>query len=258
MAGQVGRCERFARPVLDLDSYLSLEGNVAGATDARKSQHGTAVTILDAAERLCGTHGIEAVSIRDIAAEADVAIAVIYHHYKSKANLLHAILSTRFAEIKDEYDRLLAQLEAQKSPAVKDIVRAVLQPINQWRRPDRQAALQFYALALVSPLPELRDTIDAGVAGFRRVVALLERALPGLTHEDICWRLHFAMKITHLTQWDAGRLTIMSKGDCRSDDAEEALARGIAFAEAAFLAPPMEYPMKGASQAGSRKRRQAK
>jgi AcrR family transcriptional regulator len=49
------------------------------------SRRGTAETILDTAERLCALHGIEAVSIRDIAAEADVSIAVIYHHYKSKA-----------------------------------------------------------------------------------------------------------------------------------------------------------------------------
>jgi hypothetical protein len=146
-------------------------------------------------------------------------------------------------------------LEAQKSPAVKDIVRAVLQPINQWRRPERQAALQFHALALVSPLPELKNAIDAGVMGLHRVVALLERALPGLTHEDICWRLHFTMKITHLTQWDAARLTIMSKDSCRSDDSEEALARGIAYAEAAFRAPPITYPAKTAKQVGTRKLR---
>jgi AcrR family transcriptional regulator len=247
-----------ASAVLDPDGDSSLEGDVAGANKATANKLDTAGTILDAAERLCATHGIEAVSIRDIAAEAGVSISVIYHHYKSKANLLRAILHTRFGEIKEEHDRLLTELEAQKSPAVKDIVRAVLQPINQWRRPERQAALQFHALALVCQLPELKNAIDAGVVGLHRVVALLERALPGLTHEDICWRLHFTMKVTHLTRWDAARLTIMSKETCRSDDPEEALARGIAFAEAAFLAPPIAYPTKLANQIGARKRRPPK
>lgn len=231
---------------------------MAGLNNAAIKKLGTAETILDAAERLCGKHGIEAVSIRDIAAEAGVSIAVIYHHYKSKANLLRAILRTRFEEIKEEHDRLLSDLEAQKSPAVRDVVRTVLQPINQWRRPERQAALQFYALALVCPLPEVKDAIDAGVVRLHRVVALLERALPGVTHEDICWRLHFTMKITHLTQWDAVRLKIMSEGDCHGDDAEEALARGIAFAEAAFLAPPLVYPRKPADQVQNKRRRQPK
>src|ERR1700722_2723580 len=235
-----------AAVVLDLDGDSSLEGAVAGANKTTANKPGTAGTILEAAERLCATHGIEAVSIRDIAAEAGVAISVIYHHYKSKANLLRAILHTRFEEIKDEHDRLLTELEAQKAPAVRDLVRAVLQPINQWRRPERQAALQFQAQALVCQLPELKNAIDAGVVGLRRVVALLERALPGLTHEDICWRLHFTMKITHLTQLDAARLAIMSKESCQSDDAEEALARGMAFAEIAFLAQAIGSPTRAA------------
>jgi len=237
---------------------LTVESVVAGPNSAPIKKLGTAETILDAAERLCATHGIEAVSIRDIAAEAGVSIAVIYHHYKSKANLLRTILRTRFEEIRKEHEQLLTELEAQKSPAVKDVVRTVLQPINQWRRPERQAALQFYALALVCPLPELKDAIDAGVQGLQRVVALLECALPGLTHEDICWRLHFTMKITHLNQWDAARLRMMSKGDCRGDDSVEALARGIAFAEAAFLAPPLTYPRKPANRVRTKRRRQPK
>ena len=129
---------------------------MADTNNAPTNNLGTARVILDAAEQLCATQGIEAVSIRDIATAAGVSIAVIYHHYKSKANLLRAILHTRFAEIKEEHDRMLAELEAQESPAARDILRAVLQPINQWRNPDLRAAMQFYALALVCPLPEVK------------------------------------------------------------------------------------------------------
>ncbi len=235
-----------------------MQAEVTTPNNAPVNKPGTAEAILSAAERLCGTHGIEAVSIRDIAAEVGVSISVIYHHYKSKTNLLRTILRTRFEEIREEHERLLSELEALKSPAVRDIVRAVLQPINQWRRPDREAALQFNSLALVCPLPALKDAIDAGVGGLRRVVALFERALPDLTHEDICWRLHFTMKISHQTQWDTARLTIMSKGKCRVDDPQESLARGIAFAEAAFLAAPISYPRKPATRAKSARRQPLK
>ncbi len=234
-----------------------MQGKVTASTGAPVNKP-TAEAILDAAERLCGAHGIEAVSIRDIATEVGVSISVIYHHYKSKSNLLRAILRTRFEEISAEHASLLSELEAQNSPAVRDIVRAVLQPINQWRRPEREAALQFYSLALVCPLPALKEAIDAGVGGLRRVVALLERALPDLTHEDICWRLHFTMKISHLTQWDAERLAIMSKGDCRGDDPQESLARGIAFAEAAFLAAPITYPKRPAARSKTTTKRPLK
>jgi AcrR family transcriptional regulator len=215
----------------------------------------TAVNILDTAERLCGMHGIEAVSVRDIATEAGVSIAVIYHHYGSKSNLLLAILNSRFLEVRTEFDALIGDLETKPMPVVRDIIRAVLQPMNRWRTPEREAALQFYALALVCPLPPLREAIDSGVVGLRRVVELFRRALPRLTHEDVCWRLHFTMKISHQTSWDTTRLGILSKDDCHSDDPEESLARGIAFAEAAFLAPPLVYTSKATGRLKSKRRR---
>ena len=115
---------------------------------------------------------------------------------------------------------------------------AVLQPLNQWRRPGREASLQFYALALVCPLPEVKDTLDAGVNGYHRVVILLQRALPHLTHEEVCWRLYFTIKLSHQNAWDASRLTVLSGGSCNGSDPDEALSRGIAFAEAALLSPP--------------------
>lgn len=209
------------------------------------NKRSSAQTIIEAAERLCATHGIEAVSVRDIAAEAGVAIAVIYHHYKSKGNLLRTILRARFDEIKHEYDALLTRVEGQKSPEVQDIVRALLQPLNYWRGPERQAARQFYILALISQIPELRNDIDVWVMGLRRVVDLLRRALPHLTEADICWRLHFTMKLRHQSDLDMARLAIMSKGSCHSDDREEALVRGMAYAQAAFSGPPVDYPALG-------------
>jgi AcrR family transcriptional regulator len=204
----------------------------------------TAETILAVAENLCATHGIEAMSIRDVAAAAGVSIPVIYHHFGSRSELIRALVIHRFSEIGPEYLQLLEALEAQKSPSVRDIIRAVLQPVNQWRQPGREMSLQFYALALVCPLPEVKDTLDTGVAGFHRIVTLLERALPQLTTEEICWRLYFTLKLSHQTTWDVARLSLLSKGLCDGSDPDETLRRNIAFAEAAFLAPPSSSPKK--------------
>jgi len=230
---------------------------VAPRSKTPASKRNTAEAILEAAERLCATHGIEAMSIRDVAAAVGVSIPVIYHHYGSRSNLLRMVALNRFSEIGQEYHQLLAMLEARESPTVRDIIRAVLQPVNQWRRPGREASLQFYALALVCPLPEVKETLDVGVAGFYRIVALLQRALPHLTHEDICWRLCFTIKLSHLNAWDANRLTVLSKGSCDGSDPDEALARAIAFAEAAFLAPLPAAAKKTAGR-GMKGRRQAK
>jgi AcrR family transcriptional regulator len=195
-------------------------------------------------------------SIRDVAAAVGVSIPVIYHHYGSRSNLLRAICLNRFGEIGGEYQQMLAMLEAQQTPSVADIIRAVLQPVNQWRKPGRESSLQFYALALVCPLPEVKDMLDAGVAGFHRPVALLQRALPHLTHEEICWRLYFTLKLSHQTAWDAVRLTLLSNGSCDGSDPDEALARAIAFGEAGFLAPPSRSPKKAAARGKKRAQRQ--
>jgi hypothetical protein len=56
--------------------------------------------------------------------------------------------------------------------------------------------------------------------------------------------LHYTIKISQETSWDAARLAILSKDGCNGDDPDEALARAIAFAEAAFKAPAFTYATK--------------
>jgi hypothetical protein len=75
---------------------------------------------------------------------------------------------------------------------------------------------------------------------------------------DICWRLHFTMKLTHQNDLDMARLTIMSKGQCRGDNHEEALIRGIAYAEAAFSGPPVQYSNSSVRQLKIKKRPRVK
>jgi AcrR family transcriptional regulator len=231
---------------------------VARKKDAVVGKRNTAEAILEAAERLCAAHGIEAMSIRDVAAAVSVTVPVIYHHFGSRANLIRALVIHRFSEVGVEYGQLVSMLEAQKSPAVRDIIRAALQPVNQWRRPGREVALQFYALALVSPSPEVRDTLDTGVRGYHPIVTLLQRALPHLSYEDVCWRLYLTLKLSHQNERDATRLSVLSKGKCSGSDPEEALERTIDFAEAAFMAPPSRASKKSVDSAGTKERRRRK
>jgi len=199
------------------------------------------MTILEAAERLCGERGPESVSIRDIAKEAGVSISVIYHHFGSKADLLQTILRYRLAELGKIRSDIFTELEAQPKPELRKILYAIFAPVARLRAPGacRQATVQFLARALVSTLPELKDETDATVRDLGRVVRLLERALPHLSHAEVCWRLHFTFGIEHMTHWDDARLAIMSEGECDGNSIEESIERAVAYAEAAFLAPPL-------------------
>ncbi|GAA4236209.1 TetR/AcrR family transcriptional regulator [Actinomadura meridiana] len=65
----------------------------------------TADTIQQAAIKLIHSKGYDGTSIRDIAREANVGIATLFHHFGSKAELLERTL-------KNEFDHLLAEMES--------------------------------------------------------------------------------------------------------------------------------------------------
>ncbi len=202
----------------------------------------SAAAILETAERLFGEQGLESVSIRDIAKAADVSISVIYHHFGSKANLLRTILRTRIAEVGEIRNAMFAELEAQPRPEIGKVLYAAIAPLARLRAPDsgRQATVQFLARALVSTLPEVQEEVAATVNELTRVVRLVQRALPHLSHAEVCWRLHFTFGIEHMTHWDDARLAIMSEGECDPNAIEESIRRAVAYAEAGFLAPPVD------------------
>jgi AcrR family transcriptional regulator len=224
---------------------MTLKGRTVQAPAAR-NQEGSAVLILETAEQLCAERGLESVSIRDIAKGTGLSVSVIYHHYGSKANLLRTILQTRLAEAGAVRAAMFADLEADPKPDLRAILYAIFAPSARLRseKSGRQATYKFLSRALVSTIPEIKEEVDAVVILTRPLVRLLERALPHLSHAEVCWRLHFTFGIEHMTHLDDARLAIMSEGKCDGTAIEESIERAIAFAEAAFLAPPLSVKPK--------------
>ena len=195
---------------------------------------------MDAAERLCAEHGLEAVSVRDIVAKAGVNLASINYYFGSRTNLLIAILKRRGTEIESERQQLLDEAARENPPQLRAIVKAMLTPLARWRDPQssRQHALQFLSRTLSASIPEIKREIDRGVMNFRPVIGLLARALPHLSNEDICWRFHFMMSIEHMNQWDTERLQILSDGRCGTAQVDEELERAVDFIVGGFNTPP--------------------
>ena len=71
--------------------------------------------ILDAAEKLFAHHGFESTSLRSIIASANVNLAAIHYHFRSKEGLIRAVIERRFAPVNDERLRQLAEFEKQGS-----------------------------------------------------------------------------------------------------------------------------------------------
>lgn len=205
-----------------------------------ESLHATAEKLLDVVERLCAENGLEAVSIRDVAKAAGVSLSVIYHHYKSRNHLLKAAMNRRFQELLRMRAPLFAELEKAAKPDLDKLLYAIIAPVTLLRTsgPDGWVAGQFLAQILLSPIPDVKNEVDASVKHLRDLAHLVQRALPHLSLEDICWRLHFTIGIERMTRWDSDRLRIMSNGICDLEDVNESISRAVSYARAAFLAPP--------------------
>jgi AcrR family transcriptional regulator len=208
---------------------------------ATRQTNPTARLIIDATEQLCAEQGIEAVSIRDIARAADVSISVIYHHFGSRAKLLRALLSERLEEISADSADIMEQMLGKGELSLREILYCIYAPLARMRARGRTDTVQFLAQALVTPLTEMTDVADEGAAQLSSLIDLLEKLLPDLSRQDICWRLHFAIGIRHMTHHDYARLSLMSGGLCDSAECEESIQRAIDFAEAGLRAPPYKF-----------------
>ena len=199
----------------------------------------TARKLLEVTEELCAQRGLESVSMRDIAKAAGISLSVIYHHFASKTELLKAAMQRRFGELYLVREPLFRELEAQPKPDIDKLLYAILAPIALLRSRGREGEVtgQFLARVFLSTLPEVKEAVDTGLGELRQLVDLAQRALPQLSREEICWRLHFTFGVEHMTHWDYARLQVMSEGLCNAREVEESIARAVAFAKAAFLAP---------------------
>jgi AcrR family transcriptional regulator/DNA-binding Xre family transcriptional regulator len=85
----------------------------AGDRDWRRYDDLALGPVLEASARLFVRQGFHATSMREIAADAKISVAGIYHHYQSKEQILVALLDVTMAEISW---RLLAAREQSATP----------------------------------------------------------------------------------------------------------------------------------------------
>ena len=156
--------------------------------------------ILDAAEKLFARHGFESTSLRSIIASANVNLAAIHYHFRSKEGLIRAVIERRFAPVNDERLRLLAEFETQtdgKTPRVEEILEAFLAPMLRIGLLDSgQGRLLMH---LGGRLLQASEGMLERAAGgeFERVavrfLTAFQKALPYLTKQEIAWRINFTI-----------------------------------------------------------------
>ena len=154
--------------------------------------------ILDAADNLFITKGFAGTSLRAIIKEAGVNTASVHYHFGSKEGLIEAVLTRWVAPVNAERFDMLDRLEARHASGplpLEGVVEAFLSPAFHSRSASSERRRLFPRLIarVITELGPSAQDILRSVFGevFRRFSEALARALPGLSPEEIHWRILF-------------------------------------------------------------------
>ena len=162
--------------------------------------------LLDAAERLFADKGFDEVSIRELAAAADVNIAAVNYHFQGKENLFAEVVRRRFIAQRDHTLASLADAAEGERPALGAIIRAIVGPYLHGALAADQGggvmavmAREMHTSGGVHHAAIFRDMIAPVFAAFS---AAMLRARPRLRQDQVNWLIasivgqvhHFIMR----------------------------------------------------------------
>jgi AcrR family transcriptional regulator len=169
--------------------------------------------LLDAAEQLFASKGFADVSIRELAATADVNVAAVNYHFQGKENLFKEVIVRRFSA---QRDRTLGGLQAllQQSagrPQVSEVIQV-------WVREYLDGALSNSFLTMITREMHSGKSGDH-VAFFKEMVAPIFAAIssaliaarPHLHQDDLNWII--ASIVGQIHHFILRRITCEACGD---------------------------------------------
>jgi AcrR family transcriptional regulator len=155
------------------------------------------ISILDAAEELFAREGPSAVTLRSIAAAADVNVAAMNYYFGSKEKLFEEMFRRRIVPLNEErLVRLEACLaSADGKPTLEDIVVAYVMPalqLTDTASASARAIVVQYSLGRVLAMPEVNQMLVRYYARVREAfVAAMQDALPHLAPHEVVWRYYW-------------------------------------------------------------------
>jgi AcrR family transcriptional regulator len=217
----------------------------------RDDEDGTRDRILRTAERLFAERGFNGVSVRELAAAAQVNIASIGYHFKNKEGLLSEVYRRHCEPMIEERLRGLAASSRLSGEArVAAIIEAFIRPALQQVEVEDGATFIRLRAVLSGENSELLEKLvaenfDQSSTAF---IDELCECLPHLTRTDVCWRFHFLLGTIYYTAAGPHRIAAFSHGRCDPSDTEAVIQELVPFMTRAFVAPatkPPRAPRKG-------------
>jgi AcrR family transcriptional regulator len=175
--------------------------------------------ILLAAEKLFAQQGYDAVSLRQIAEEAGVPLALVGYYYGQKHELFEAV----FAHWRGSIEERLAGLQQAQAAPLRErlgrIVDAFTGPVLRLRA---SAEGEYYARMVARELFHARGHTDRVLREFfdpmaHAFIDALHGMLPQATRADVAWCYQFMLgALLHHISDD--RVERLSHGQCRAAD----------------------------------------
>jgi len=176
--------------------------------------------ILLAAEKLFAQHGYHAVTIRQIAEEAGVPLALVGYHHGQKHELFEAIfahwnqtIEERLTGLQQAVDRTPAN---QRLPLIVD---AFVQPVLRLRA---SVEGEYYALLVARELHHAREETDRVLRTYfdplaRAFIDALQSLAPKASRAEVAWAYQFMLGalVHHLSD---SRIERLSDGQSQTAD----------------------------------------
>ena len=202
--------------------------------------------ILDTAEQLFAEHGIDAVSLRTLTAEAGVNLASVHYHFGSKEALVTAVFDRRVDLLNRERLDMLDAVERKAGDGpmpLEDVLRAFFAPAIRTNLQAGSAFMRLCGRMHSEPAEYVQKYFDEKFGPvIVRFVAAFARALPELSLKERSWRLHFAVGALIFTLLESDKLKQYSNGLCDPANVEEAVDHMVHFAAAGLRAPALLPP----------------
>jgi AcrR family transcriptional regulator len=225
---------------MDRTNAKRAAGRAAARPATADEEDGTPDRILKTAERLFAERGFNGVSVRELAAAANVNIASIGYHFRSKEGLLAEVYRRHCEPMIEERLRGLAAAKRLSGSArLAAIIEAFVRPALQ--QVDVEEGETFIRLRAVlsgenSELLEklVAQNFDQSSSAF---IAALCACLPHLSRTDVCWRFHFLLGAVYYTAAGPHRIYAFSNGRCDPGDTDAVIKELVPFMTRAFQAP---------------------
>jgi AcrR family transcriptional regulator len=156
--------------------------------------------ILDAAEKVFGTHGFEGGTMQGIAKEANVAQSLIHYHYKDKARLYEAVFERRAAVIRDVRARKLVELFEGRKPSevhLEEVLETLFMSLEVLLG-EKRGKLRYYVQMLAEVTISGNESSMSIVKKFYDPSAELfidafQKVVPNLSREAAVWAYLYAI-----------------------------------------------------------------